>query len=252
MQSVAVRLVCEREQEIQAFVSEEYWTIEAVLEGSESALFQATLARIDSQKAEIKNEGEAQASFPGSGVLPFSVKDVERKERRKNPSPPYITSQLQQEAWRKLRFTAKKTMAIAQRLYEGIELGPGRTRRPDHLHAHGFGADLGRTPCRRCGSSSREKFGAGLSARETQCRTRAAKTAQEAHEAIRPTSVKYEPEAVKSFLSKDQFALYELIWNRFVASQMNPAVYDQTSVDIEAGKYTSSGLRDRSFSSRDS
>ena len=236
VQTVAVRLICEREEEIRKFVAQEYWTIEAFLEGKNPPPFKALLSRIDSQKAEIRNEAEAQSIKKDLASLPFLVKQIERKERRKNPSPPYITSQLQQEAWRKLRFTAKKTMFIAQRLYEGIEIGPEGPvglityMRTDSVRIAPEALEAVR-------QFIQEKFGPSyLPEKPNFYKSR--KTAQEAHEAIRPTSMKYDPAAVKSFLSKDQFALYELIWNRFVACQMNPAVYDQTAVDIEAGKYT--------------
>ena len=236
VQTVAVRLICEREEEIRKFVAQEYWTIEAFLEGKNPPPFKALLSRIDSQKAEIRNEAEAQSIKKDLASLPFLVKQIERKERRKNPSPPYITSQLQQEAWRKLRFTAKKTMSIAQRLYEGIEIGPEGPvglityMRTDSVRIAPEALEAVR-------QFIQEKFGPSyLPEKPNFYKSR--KTAQEAHEAIRPTSMKYDPAAVKSFLSKDQFALYELIWNRFVACQMNPAVYDQTAVDIEAGKYT--------------
>ena len=236
VQTVAVRLLCEREEEIRKFVPQEYWTLEASLEGKNPPPFKAYLLRIDSEKAEIRNETEARSIKKDLASLPFSVKQVERKERRKNPPPPYITSQLQQEAWRKLRFTAKKTMSIAQRLYEGIELGQ---EGPVGLITYM------RTDSVRIAPEAlavvrqfiQEKYGAEyLPEKPNYYKSR--KTAQEAHEAIRPTSMKYEPAAVKSFLTKDQAALYELIWNRFVACQMNPAVYDQTTVDIGAGKYT--------------
>jgi DNA topoisomerase-1 len=235
VQSVAVRLICEREKDIQSFVPQEYWTLQALLEGGVPPSFKATLARVDSKKAEIRNQGEAQAILQDLAHLSFSVKEIERKERRKYPPPPYITSQLQQEAWRKLRFTAKKTMSLAQRLYEGVELGP---EGPVGLITYM------RTDSVRISSEAvqevrqfiGEKFGPDyLPEKPNVYKSR--KTAQEAHESIRPTSMKNDPARVKSFLPRDQFVLYELIWNRFVACQMNPAVYDQTSVDIQAGKY---------------
>jgi DNA topoisomerase-1 len=236
VQTVAVRVICEREEEIRKFIAQEYWSIEASLEGKNPPPFKAFLARIDSQKAEIKNGAEAQAIKKDLASLPFLVKQIERKERRKNPPPPYITSQIQQEAWRKLRFTAKKTMSIAQRLYEGIEIGPEGPvglityMRTDSVRIAPEALEMVR-------QFIQEKFGPSyLPEKPNFYKSR--KTAQEAHEAIRPTSMKYDPATVKAFLSKDQLALYELIWNRFVACQMNPAVYDQTSVDIEAGKYT--------------
>ncbi len=235
VQTVAVRLLCEREKEIQAFVAQEYWTLDAFLEGSNPPSFKAALFKIDSKKPEIKTGDEAQALVREISGLPFSVKDIERKERRKFPPPPYITSQLQQEAWRKLRFTAKKTMALAQRLYEGIELGQ---EGPVGLITY-MRTDSVRISPEAIQEVRRyigERFGADYLP-QNPVAYKSRKTAQEAHEAIRPTSLKYDPETVKPFLPKDQLALYELIWNRFIACQMNPAVYDQTSVDIEAGPY---------------
>ncbi|MDO8957904.1 MAG: type I DNA topoisomerase [Deltaproteobacteria bacterium] len=235
VQSVAVRLLCEREKEIQSFVPQEYWTIQALLEGSSPPAFKATLARIDSKKAEIKKGEAAQAILQDLSLCSFAVKEIERKERRKNPPPPYITSQLQQEGWRKLRFTAKKTMSLAQRLYEGVELGQ---EGPVGLITYMRTDSVRISPeaVQDVRQFIAKKFGpAYLPEKPNFFKSR--KTAQEAHEAIRPTSVSRNPEMVKLFLNKDQFALYELIWNRFVACQMNPAVYDQTSVDIQAGKY---------------
>jgi DNA topoisomerase-1 len=236
VQTVAVRLLCEREEEIRAFVPQEYWTIEALLEGGNPPPFKANLVRIDSQKAEIKNEGEAQSILRDVESLPFSVKQVERKERRKNPPPPYITSQLQQEAWRKLRFTAKKTMSLAQRLYEGVELGQ---EGPVGLITYMRTDSVRVSPeaLQEVRRYIQKKFGPSYLPEKPQV-YKSRKTAQEAHEAIRPTSMKYDPSTDKPVLNKDQFALYELIWNRFVSCQMNPAVYDQTTVDVEAGKYT--------------
>jgi DNA topoisomerase-1 len=236
VQTVAVRLLCEREEEIRSFVPQEYWTIEALLEGQNPPSFKATLARIDSEKAEIKNEKEARAILQDLASIPFTVKQIERKERRKNPPPPYITSQLQQEAWRKLHFTAKKTMSLAQRLYEGVEIGQeGPVGLITYMRTDSF--RISPEALQAVRRYIEGKFGPSyLPEKPNFYKSR--KTAQEAHEAIRPTSMEYEPGVVKPFLNKDQFALYELIWNRFVASQMNPAVYDQTIVDIEAGKYT--------------
>jgi len=235
VQSVAVRLLCDREKEIQAFVPQEYWTIEALLEGSVAPSFKATLARVDSQKAEIKNQEQAQVILQDLANLPFAVKEIERKERRKYPPPPYITSQLQQEAWRKLRFSAKKTMSLAQGLYEGVDLGQeGRVGLITYMRTDSV--RISAEALQEVRQFIGKKFGPShLPEKPNFYKSR--KTAQEAHEAIRPTSMKYEPEAVKSFLSRDQFALYELIWNRFVACQMNPAIYDQTVVGIQAGKY---------------
>ncbi len=235
VQSVAVRLLCEREKEIQAFTPQEYWTIQALLEGGSPPSFKAILSRIDSKKADIKTEKAAQAILRDLSSGSFAVKEIERKERRKNPPPPYITSQLQQEAWRKLRFTAKRTMSLAQRLYEGVELGPeGPTGLITYMRTDSV--RLSPEAVAEVRQFIVEKFGAAYLP-ESPNVYKSRKTAQEAHEAIRPTSVMRTPESVKPFLNEDQFGLYELIWNRFVACQMNPAIYDQTSIDIRAGKY---------------
>ena len=235
VQTVAVRLLCEREREIQAFVFQEYWTIDAFLEGSNPPSFKAALFKIDSKKPALTNQEETQAILRDLSALPFSVKGIERKERRKFPPPPYITSQLQQEASRKLRFTAKKTMALAQRLYEGVELGQeGPVGLITYMRTDSV--RLSPEALQEVRRFIGEKYGASYLP-ENPIFYKSRKTAQEAHEAIRPTSLKYDPEMVKPFLSPDHLALYELIWNRFVACQMNPAVYDQTSIDIEAGRY---------------
>ena len=235
VQSVTVRLLCEREKEIQAFISQEYWSIQALLEGSVPPSFKSVLARINSKKVEIKNEGEAQAILRDLASASFSVKEIERKERRKFPPPPFITSQLQQEAWRKLRFTAKKTMSLAQRLYEGVELGQeGPVGLITYMRTDSV--RIAPEALQEVRQFIEKKFGSPfLPEKPNSYKSR--KTAQEAHEAIRPTSMNHDPEAVKPFLSKDQLVLYELIWNRFVACQMTPAVYDQTSLDIQAAKY---------------
>jgi DNA topoisomerase-1 len=235
VQTVAVRLLCEREKEIQAFVAQEYWTIDALLEGGNPPPFQAALFKIDSKKPDLANQEETQAVLRDLSALSFSVREIERKERRKFPPPPYITSQLQQEAWRKLRFTAKKTMALAQRLYEGVELGQeGPVGLITYMRTDSV--RLSPEALQEVRRYVGEKYGPDYLP-ESPVYYKSRKTAQEAHEAIRPTSLKYDPETVKPFLAGDHLALYELIWNRFVACQMNPAVYDQTAVDIEAGKY---------------
>ena len=235
VQTVAVRLLCEREREIQAFVPQEYWTIDAFLEGSNPPPFKASLFKIDSKKPDFTNQEETQAVLRDLSALSFAVKEIERKERRKFPPPPYITSQLQQEAWRKLRFTAKKTMGLAQRLYEGVELGQeGPVGLITYMRTDSV--RLSPEALQEVRQFIGEKYGPAYLP-ESPLFYKSRKTAQEAHEAIRPTSLKYDPETVKPFLTQDHLALYELIWNRFVACQMNPAVYDQTSVDITAGKY---------------
>ncbi|MBI2877566.1 MAG: type I DNA topoisomerase [Candidatus Tectomicrobia bacterium] len=236
VQSVALRLVCEREREIQAFVPQEYWSITADLEGRLPPPFSARLAKIQGKKAEVKDEPTARAIVEEARGLPFVVAKVERKERKRNPVAPFITSQLQQEAARRLHFSPKRTMLIAQRLYEGIDIGQ---EGPVGLITYM------RTDSPRISPQAQEqardyiraKFGASyLPARPPVYKGRA--SAQEAHEAIRPTSLQWEPENLRPFLGKEEFSLYQLIWQRFLASQMAPAVYDMTTVDITAGRYS--------------
>lgn len=236
VQSVAVRMICEREEEIRNFVPEEFWNINAKLSGSNPPPFDSRLIKIDDKKAKIGN-GEAAKDILGYlENVPFIVASIEKKETKRQPQPPFTTSKLQQEASRKLRFSAKKTMSTAQKLYEGIELGDegpvglitymrtDSVRIADEALAEvrdyildNYGKD--------CLPSNARFF-------------KSAKKIQDAHEAIRPASLAYKPADIKKYLSSDQFWLYQLIWNRFVASQMNPAVYDQTTIDIGAGKCT--------------
>ena len=232
VQSVAVRLICDREREIQAFISEEYWSVTAELEGKKPPIFEARLTHIKGKKANLKNEKDSKGLVDGLKGAAYTVKKVEKKERKRNPSPPFITSKLQQEASRKLRFTAKKTMMVAQKLYEGVELGEeGPTglityMRTDSTRVAGEALNAVR-------DFIVKKYGKDFLPKEA-VRYKSAKAAQEAHEAIRPTSLENTPEKVRDFLSKDEYNLYELVWNRFVASQMNPAILDQTSIDIVA------------------
>ena len=235
VQSVALKLITDREREIAAFVSEEYWTVAAHLEASEPPPFTANLLKKDGKNLEIGNGDEAGAVRRDLEAGTFTVSKVQLKERRRHPVPPFITSKLQQEAFKKLRFTVKKTMQVAQRLYEGIELGPD--------------GSVGLITYMRTDSTriSQDALGA---VREKIAQTygedylpekpnfyRSKKDAQDAHEAIRPSYVERDPESIKRYLSKDEYALYKLIWNRFVASQMLPAVYDETVADIEAAAY---------------
>lgn len=235
VQSVAVRLVVDREREIEAFRSVEYWSITAALEGKEPPPFEAKLFHVAGEKAEIKNEAESSAILADLEGKSFTVKKIEKKKRRRSPAPPFITSTLQQEAARKLRFTAKKTMLVAQKLYEGIELGEEGSvglityMRTDSVRVSEEAAQEAR-------AFIRGEFGKDyLPAKPPVYKSK--KSAQEAHEAIRPTSLLRPPEAIKSILSRDQYVLYKLIWNRFVASQMHYAQLEQTSIDIEADKY---------------
>ncbi|MBI4687051.1 MAG: type I DNA topoisomerase [Nitrospirae bacterium] len=232
VQSVALRLVVDREREIEAFKPEEYWSITANLEGSAPPPFNARLFQINEKKAEIKNEEEAKNILEALQGRGFIVKGLEKKNRKRNPSPPFITSTLQQEAARKLRFPAKKTMFIAQQLYEGIELGE---EGPVGLITY-MRTDSVRI-AQEAQHEAREfitaKFGKDyLPEKPPQYKSK--KEAQEAHEAIRPTSVLKTPEDVKKFISKDHYQLYNLIYNRFLSSQMHHALLEQTTVSIDA------------------
>jgi DNA topoisomerase-1 len=236
VQSVAVRLICDREAEIEAFVSEEYWSITAKLKGEDTDPFEAKLLQIDKKKAKVENEEQAKAIVKEAGAGKFIVEKIDRKERKRSPVPPFITSRLQQEAARKLRFTAKKTMAVAQQLYEGLGIGDeGSVGLITYMRT-----DSTRVANEAIGSVREfigEKYGSDyLPGKPIYYKSK--KGAQDAHEAIRPTSVMRTPESIRQFLKKDQYALYGLIWRRFVASQMKPAIFDVTTVDINAGRYT--------------
>ena len=236
VQSVAVRLVVEREEEIAKFVPVEYWSIEADLRAALPPQFRAKLIRLDGEKAEIPTGEIARPLVEQLRREKFVVIEVTKKERRRNAPPPFITSKLQQEAANRLGFTAKKTMTLAQRLYEGVELGDdGQTALITYMRTD----SVRLSPDAVAGA---REYVAGRWGKEylpgepVQFKTK--KSAQDAHEAIRPTALDHPPERVKPFLEKDMFRLYELIWNRFIACQMVPAVFDQTTADIKAGRAT--------------
>jgi DNA topoisomerase-1 len=223
VQSVALRLICEREEEIKAFKPEEFWSLTALLEGKLPPQFEAKLLKKDEEKLRVRNNEEVQAILAGLQGAAYTVTKVEKKERRRNPVPPFTTSKLQQEGGRKLGFTSRRTMAVAQGLYEGVDLGKeGAVGLITYM----------RTDSTRVGAEAQQE------ARELI----AAKFGKEYVPADPPVykSAKssQEPDSVKQYLEPDQYKLYKLIWNRFVASQMNPAVIDQTSVDIKANAYT--------------
>ena len=239
VQSVALRLVCEREHEVAAFKPQEYWSVTAHLLAGTPPPFTAKLSRISGKRLELlslKDEASTGAVLEGLKGKKFVVSEVSKKEKKQNPVPPFTTSKLQQEAARKLRFTAKKTMMVAQQLYEGLELGAeGSVGLITYM----------RTDSTRVADEAVKEVREFISGRYGKeylpakpPRYASQKKAQEGHEAIRPTSVNRDPDSVKPFLEKDQLSLYRLIWNRFVASQMNPAVLDMTGVDITAEKYT--------------
>jgi DNA topoisomerase I len=234
VQSVAVRLIVDREREITAFVPVEYWSLHARLKASRPPEFVATLKEVAGEKASLGNEEATRALMASLEGARFVVKSVTRGERRRNPAPPFITSTLQQEAGKKLGFTARKTMTIAQQLYEGIDLGSEG--------AEGLITYM-RTDSVRVAREAQAAARGWVIARigeeyvpEAPPTYRSRGSAQEAHEAIRPSELRNEPRAVAQFLTKDQMALYRLIWERFLGSQMMPAVYDTVAADIEAGQ----------------
>ncbi|GBE40747.1 DNA topoisomerase 1 [bacterium BMS3Bbin09] len=231
VQSVALRLVVDREKEIRAFNTVEYWSITANLEGKEPPPFEAKLFKINDKKAEINNEEEAKGILDDIDGKGFGIEKIEKKKRKRSPAPPFTTSTLQQEASRKLRFSAKKTMLVAQQLYEGIELGgEGSTGLITYMRTDSVKiADEAQQEARVLITS---EFGKDyLPSKPPVYKSK--KSAQEAHEAIRPASALRIPEHIKDNLTRDQFRLYTLIWNRFVASQMENALLELTSIDIK-------------------
>jgi DNA topoisomerase-1 len=232
VQSVALKLICDREREIEAFVPEEYWHVTARLAGPEPPEFEAKLVRKGDAAAKVRNEAEARQVLDDLAGAPFVVSSVAFKERKKHAIPPFITSKLQQAS----RFPVKKTMMIAQQLYEGIDL-PGEDAavglitymRTDSVRVADQAIEEARLHVA-------EQYGPAY-VPEQPNRYRVKANAQDAHEAIRPTSLKYHPDVVRASLSPDQYYVYRLIWNRFVASQMMPATFDDTTVDITAADY---------------
>jgi len=256
VQTVALRLIVEREQEIRAFIKQDYWTLHAMLEAAAPPLFEAKLARIDGTDVEdyfaartqrvkteqgvelppppgVPSEAEAARIVAECRAAQWVVKSVAQKEKRRNPAPPFTTSKLQQASYNKLRFTAKRTMMLAQRLYEGIELGEEGSvglityMRTDSVRVSNDALDEVRTMIQ-------SEYGAPYLPEKPNF-YKSKKDAQEAHEAIRPSSAARTPESVRKYMEDDMFKLYQLIWQRFVASQMVPAVFDQTTIEIHAG-----------------
>ncbi|PNQ81282.1 type I DNA topoisomerase [Paenibacillus sp. F4] len=234
VQSVAVKIILDRENEISEFVPEEYWTITAKLAIKDST-FEAKFHKLRGEKKELASEADVQEVLEAIGKSSYKVRDVKEKERLRNPSPPFTTSSLQQEAARKLNFRASKTMSVAQQLYEGVDLGKEGTV--------GLITYM-RTDSTRIAASAQEeakeliiqKYGEAFVPETPRQYSKKAANAQDAHEAIRPTSALRDPETVKPFMSRDQFRLYKLVWERFMASQMASAIMDTLSVDIEAGE----------------
>ena len=237
VQSVAVRMIVKREQEIQSFIAQEYWSIEVKLarqEEYESTFTAKLVALADGNKLNICDDKEAGKIVAELEKAQYVVKSIRTKTVARQPAPPFITSTLQQEAWRKLRFTAKHTMAISQQLYEGLRLGEEGSvglityMRTDSTHI----ASSAMTEVREF---IQEKYGRDFLPAKPRSFARKTKWAQEAHEAIRPTKIYREPNQIRAFLNKDQFRLYELIWKRMLASQMSAVLYDTVAVEILAG-----------------
>jgi DNA topoisomerase-1 len=232
VQSVAVRLIVDREREIQAFVPVEYWTLHARLQAALPPEFTATLREIDGEKAALATGEATLALVDLLQGAPFVVRSVTRGERKRNPAPPFITSTLQQDAGRKLGFSAKKTMTVAQQLYEGIEVG-GEGPVGFITYMRTDSVRVAAEAQQEARQWATERIGAEY-VPETPPAYKSRGSAQEAHEAIRPSDVTRDPRSVARFLTKDQLALYRLIWERFMASQLMPALYDTVSADITA------------------
>jgi DNA topoisomerase-1 len=236
VQTVALRLIVEREQQIKAFVPQEYWTIHAMLDAGEPPIFEAKLTKKKGEDIEVKNQQAADEIVAATSKAKWEVASVAQKEKRRNPAPPFTTSKLQQAAYNRLRFTAKRTMALAQRLYEGVELGEeGSVALITYMRTDSV--QVSQDALAQVRELIPERFGSAYLPEKPNF-YKSKKDAQGAHEAIRPTDVSRTPEDVRKYLEDDVFKLYQLIWQRFVASQMLPAVYDQTTIDISAGDYT--------------
>src|SRR5881275_3211059 len=237
VQTVALRLIVEREREIRAFKPVEYWTVEALLE-KDKQQFTAKLHHIDGKKPEIPNKAEADRILSDlKGKKTFTVTDVKRRERRKNPSAPFTTSTLQQEAAKKLSYGSKRTMRLAQDLYEGIDIGQEGAvglityMRTDSTRVAASAADQARDYIKLMYG------GQYLPDAPRLYSDGKSKNAQDAHESIRPTDPTRRPEHIRKYLKEDQYRLYELIWQRFMASQMSPAIFDTTTIDFEFDRF---------------
>lgn len=233
VQSVALRLICEREAEIESFRSQEYWSIEADFETSKKALLTAGLTRLDGaklDKMDLKDEAAARAAEKKILAADFHVEKVERKQTKRHPYPPFTTSTLQQEASRKLHLPAARTMQLAQRLYEGVDIGGDTVGLITYMRTDGV--QMAAEAIGAARALIGQQYGNGFLPGAPRVYKTKAKNAQEAHEAIRPTDVFRKPQDVARYLDRDQLRLYELIWRRTVASQMESALLDQVAVDI--------------------
>jgi DNA topoisomerase-1 len=236
VQTVALRLIVEREQLIKAFVPQEYWTIHAMLDAGEPPVFEAKLSKYKGEDIEVANQEAADKIVAAVRKAKWQVAAVTQKEKKRNPPPPFTTSKLQQAAYNRLRYTAKRTMGLAQRLYEGVELGDeGSVALITYMRTDSV--SVSQDALQQVRELIPERFGSNYLPEKPNY-YKSKKDAQEAHEAVRPTDVSRTPEDVRKYLPDDQFKLYQLIWQRFVASQMLPAIFDQTTIDISAGDYT--------------
>jgi DNA topoisomerase I len=232
VQTVALRLIVEREREIRAFIPKEYWTIDVDLNAKKAPVLTTRLIRIGPEAAEVGNEEQSDAIVAAVDGADYIVKSVGTREKKRNPVAPFITSTLQQESSRKLRFSVKRTMMLAQRLYEGIEMGKeGAVGLITYMRTDS--TRISDDAIRDVRDLITERYGKEFLPSSANV-YKSKKDAQDAHEAIRPTSMAFAPEVVERHLAEDEMKLYRLIWNRFVASQMMPALYDQTTIDVSA------------------
>ncbi|HEX3544832.1 MAG TPA: type I DNA topoisomerase [Candidatus Acidoferrum sp.] len=236
VQTVALRLIVEREVLIREFVPQEYWSIHAMLDAGEPPLFEAKLFKHKGEDVEVSNQETADKIVAAVSDAKWDVANVTQKEKRRNPPPPFTTSKLQQAAYNRLRYTAKRTMSLAQKLYEGVELGEeGSVALITYMRTDSV--NVSADALAQVREMIPERFGSNYLPEKANY-YKSKKDAQEAHEAVRPTDAMRAPEDVRKFLDDDLFKLYQLIWQRFVASQMLPAIFDQTTIDINAGDYT--------------
>ncbi|MFC1599885.1 type I DNA topoisomerase [Patescibacteria group bacterium] len=235
VQSVAVRLIVEREREIEAFKPEEFWKMIGNFYGDAKKDFEAQLAKIDGDKAEVGDKKTADKILKDLEGADYKVTKVVEKKAKRNPAPPFITSTLQQEASRKLGFSVKKTMVIAQQLYEGVETSEGQEGLITYMRTDSF--NLSNDAIAQAHKMIEKEYGKEYVAEKARVYKKS-KGAQEAHEAIRPANIERTPESLKKQLNKDQFRLYELIWKRMIACQMKTALLNQIKASIEAEQYT--------------
>jgi DNA topoisomerase I len=236
VQTVALRLIVEREVLIREFVPQEYWSIHAMLDAGEPPIFETKLFKHKGEDVEVSNQETADKIVAAVSDAKWEVANVTQKEKRRNPPPPFTTSKLQQAAYNRLRYTAKRTMSLAQKLYEGVELGEeGSVALITYMRTDSV--NVSADALAQVREMIPERFGSNYLPEKPNY-YKSKKDAQEAHEAVRPTDAMRAPEDVRKYLDDDLFKLYQLIWQRFVASQMLPAIFDQTTIDITAGDYT--------------